>query len=162
MMPYNDQNTRGATLGWSDIHTKLHFYKSILEGIAFEIRLIIDNYEKNTGVKVSSITIGGGGAASNKWLNIIADIVGKNIHISDTNENTALGAAIMAACGLNIYKNVDLAVKEMCRTRNTFIPDDDRLLLYNKFFNEVYKEVYPAVRKYLNYLGSFDINKKSI
>ena len=158
MMPYNDPNTRGATLGWSDIHTKLHFYKSILEGIAFEIRLIIDNYEKNTGVKVSSITIGGGGAASNKWLNIIADIVGKNIHISDTNENTALGAAIMAACGLNIYKNVDLAVKEMCRTRNTFIPDDDRLLLYNKFFNEVYKEVYPAIRKYLKYLGSFDIN----
>ena len=118
----------------------------------------IDNYEKNSGVKISSITIGGGGAASSKWLQIIADIVGKKIHISDTTENTALGAAIMAVCGLNIYENVDLAVKKMCRTRNTFIPDDDRLLLYNKFFNEVYKEVYPAIRKYLKYLGSFDID----
>jgi xylulokinase len=158
MMPYNDPNTRGATLGWSDIHTNLHFYKSILEGIAFEIRLIIHNYEKNSGVKISSLKIGGGGAASSTWSQMIADIVGEKVHISDTTENTALGAAIMAAYGLKIYANVDLAVSKMCRTRNSFIPDDARSSLYNKFFNEVYQEVYPAIRKYLNYLGSFDIN----
>ena len=158
MMPYNDPNTRGATLGWSDIHTKLHFYKSILEGIAFEIRLIIDNYEKNSGVKISSIKIGGGGAASSTWSQIIADIVGMKIQISDTTENTALGAAIMAAYGLNIYANIDSAISNMCRTSNSFIPDDARSSLYNKFFNEIYKEVYPAIRKFLNYLGNFDIN----
>jgi xylulokinase len=158
MMPYNDPNTRGATLGWSDIHTKLHFYKSILEGIAFEIRLIINNYEKNSGVTISSITVGGGGAASNKWLQIIADIIGENILVSDTTENTALGAAIMSAYGLKVYESVDLAVKKMCRVKNTFIPEQGRLKLYNKFFNEVYKEVYPAIRKYLKYLGRFDVN----
>jgi len=158
MMPYNDPNTRGATLGWSDIHTKLHFYKSILEGIAFEIRLIIDNYEKNSGVKISSIKIGGGGAASSTWSQIIADIVGEKVHISDTTENTALGAAIMAAYGLKIYENIDFALNKMCRTSNSFIPDDARSSLYNKFFNEIYKEVYPAIRKFLNYLGNFDIN----
>jgi len=158
MMPYNDPNTRGATLGWSDIHTKLHFYKSILEGIAFEIRLIIDNYEKNSGVKISSIKIGGGGAASSTWSQIIADIVGMKIQISDTTENTALGAAIMAAYGLNIYANIDSAISNMCRTKNSFVPNDIRSSLYNKFFHEIYKEVYPAIRKFLNYLGSFDIN----
>lgn len=102
MIPYNDPNTRGATLGWPDIHTKLHFYRSILEGIAFEIKLIIDTYEKNNDVKISSINIGGGGAASSKWSQIIADIVGKKVNIPGTTENTALGAAIMAAYGLKI------------------------------------------------------------
>jgi xylulokinase len=158
MMPYNDPNTRGATLGWSDIHTKLHFYKSILEGIAFEIKLIINNYEKNSGVNISAIKIGGGGAASSEWSQIIADIVGEKVQISDTTENTALGAAIMAACGLKIYENIDLAVSKMCRTSNSFIPDDVRSSLYNKFFNEIYREVYPAIRKLLNYLGGFDTN----
>ena len=158
MMPYNDPNTRGATLGWSDIHTNLHFYKSILEGIAFEIRLIIHNYEKNSGVDISSIKIGGGGAASSTWSQIIADIVGETVHISDTTENTALGAAIMAAFGLKIYANIDLAVSNMCRRSNSFIPDDTRSSLYDKFFNEIYQEVYPAIRKFLNYLGGFDIN----
>ncbi|MFW6149190.1 MAG: FGGY-family carbohydrate kinase, partial [Atribacterota bacterium] len=102
--------------------------------------------------------VGGGGAASNKWLQIIADIIGENINVSDTTENTALGAAIMAAYGLKMYDSVDLAVKNMCRIKNTFISDEGRLAIYNKFFNEVYKEVYPAIRKHLRYLGSFDVN----
>jgi xylulokinase len=156
MTPYDDLNTRGATLGWSDIHTKLHFYKSILEGIAFEIKLIIDSYEKNNGVEISLINIGGGGAASSRWSQIIADILGKRINISDTTENTALGAAIMAAYGLKIYENIGSAVSKMCKIRNSFIPDITRSSLYNKFFNEIYKEIYPAIRKYLNYLGSFE------
>lgn len=159
MMPYNDPNTRGATLGWSDIHTNLHFYKSILEGIAFEIRLIIHNYEKNSGIDIASIKIGGGGAASTTWSQMIADIVGETVHISDTTENTALGAAIMAAYGLKIYENVHQAVQKMCRTKNSFIPDEARSSRYNRFFHEIYKGVYPAIRKYLNYLGSFDINR---
>ncbi len=157
MTPYNDPNTRGATLGWSDIHTKLHFYRSILEGIAFEIKLIIDTYEKNNDVKISLINIGGGGAASSEWSQIIADIVGKKVNIPGTTENTALGAAIMAAYGLKIYENIDSAVRKMCRIRNSFVPDDARSSLYNKFFNEIYKEIYPAIRKFLNYLGSFNV-----
>jgi len=158
MTPYNDPNTRGATLGWSDIHTKLHFYKSILEGIAFEIKLIIETYEKNNGVDISLINIGGGGAASNNWSQIIADVVGKKINISNTAENTALGAAIMAVYGLKIYENIDSAVSKMCGIKNSFVPDEKRSSLYNKFFSEVYKEIYPAVRKFLKYLGNCNLN----
>jgi len=158
MTPYNDPGTRGATLGWSDIHTRLHFYKSILEGIAFEIKLIIETYEKNNGVEISLINIGGGGATSSNWSQIIADVVGKKVNISDTTENTALGAAIMAAYGLKIYENIDSAISKMCRIKKSFVPDKERSSLYNKFFSEVYKEIYPAVRKFLKYLGSFNLN----
>ncbi len=158
MTPYNDPGTRGATLGWSDIHTKLHFYKSILEGIAFEIKLIIDTYEKNNNVEISLINIGGGGAASSNWSQIIADVIGKKINISDTTENTALGAAIMAAYGLKIYENIDSAVSKMCRIKKSFVPDSSKSSIYSEFFTRVYKELYPAVRKFLKYLGSFDIN----
>jgi len=158
MTPYNDPNTRGATLGWSDIHTRLHFYKSILEGIAFEIKLIIETYEKNNGLEISLINIGGGGAASSNWSQIIADVIGKKVNISDTTENTALGAAIMAAYGLKIYENIDSAISKMCRIKNSFVPDKERSSLYNKFFSEVYKEIYPAVRKFLKYLGSFNLS----
>jgi len=159
MTPFNDPGTRGATLGWSDIHTKLHFYKSILEGIAFEIKLIIDTYEKNNGVEISLINIGGGGAASSNWSQIIADVIGKKINISDTTENTALGAAIMAAYGLKIYGSISSAVSSMCRIKKSFIPESSKSSIYRRFFNDVYKELYPAVRKFLKYLGSFDTNK---
>ena len=158
MTPYNDPGARGATLGWSDIHTKFHFYKSILEGISFEINLIIDNYEKNNDVEITLINIGGGGSASSNWTQIIADVVGKKINVSDTTENTALGAAIMAACGLNLYKDVDSAVNAMCRIRKSFVPDNSKRIIYSKFFNDVYRDLYPAVRKYLKYLGHFHLD----
>jgi xylulokinase len=158
MTPYNDPNTRGATLGWSDIHTKLHFYRSILEGIAFEIKLIIDSYEKNNSTEISLINAGGGGTASSNWSQIFADVIGKKVNISDTTENTALGAAIMAAYGLKIYESIDSAVSSMFRIKNSFVPDNKKSSIYNKFFNEIYREIYPAVRKFLNYLGSFSVD----
>jgi xylulokinase len=158
MTPYNDPNTRGATLGWSDIHTKLHFYRSILEGIAFEIKLIMDTYEKNNRAEISLINVGGGGAASSNWSQIFADVIGKKVNISDTTENTALGAAIMAAYGLKIYESIDSAVNKMFRIKKSFVPDNTKSSIYNKFFNEIYKELYPAVRNFLKYLGCFAVD----
>jgi sugar (pentulose or hexulose) kinase len=104
------------------------------------------------------INIGGGGSASSNWTQIIADVVGKKINVSDTPENTALGAAIMAAYGLNIYKDIDSAVNTMCRIRKSFVPDNSKRTIYMKFFNDVYRDLYPAIRKYSKYLGCFHID----
>lgn len=153
MTPYDDPFTRGATLGWSDSHTKAHMYKSILEGIAFEIKLIISAYQESSGVSITSLRIGGGGAASSIWSQIIADVTGVEVLVSATTENTASGAAVIAAVGLGLYESLDSATRNMCRKNDTYRPEQGASGQYNEFFNRIYRDVYPAIRKYLNYLG---------
>lgn len=156
MMPYQDPRARGATLGWSDTHTRAHLYRSILEGIAFEIKLIIGDYETANGVAIDSVRIGGGGAESPVWSQIIADVTGVDILVPTTTENTALGAAVIAAVGCGMYSSVETSTQNMCNVRDIYAPDSQAASTYSRFFHQIYKEVYPAIRKYLNSLCDYD------
>ena len=96
-------------------HTKTHLYRSILEGVAYGMRNILDTLE-NGGVQVTSIK-GCGGVTNNKiWLQIISDVVNKPIFLTKNSSSTSiLGCAILAAVGSGCFNNFETACDSMVK-----------------------------------------------
>lgn len=94
--PYWDPLARGAVIGWHGRHTPAHLYRSILEGVGFELRLHLERLEEATGRRISSIRMVGGGARSPLWVQIIADITQRRVRVCADGEVSAAGAALLA------------------------------------------------------------------
>ena len=122
MNPYWDMNARGAFVGLSSFHHRGHVYRSILEGIAFEQLLAINAVEKSVGSRVTEFVAIGGGAKSDLWCGILADVTGRNICIPTTTEASALGAAIAAAVGLGWYNSFAGGARAMTAIKKTIHP----------------------------------------
>ncbi|QTE27931.1 xylulokinase [Pengzhenrongella sicca] len=94
--PYWDPLARGATVGWHGRHTPAHLYRSILEGVGFELRLHLERLEEVTGTPITSIRAVGGGARSALWIQILTDITQRPVRVCAAPEVSAAGAAILA------------------------------------------------------------------
>ena len=155
MMPHNNPHARGLTVGWSDYHTRAHFYRSILEGIAFELRVVNDGYHETLGIRPKMFRIGSGGAESALWTQIVSDVTNMSVVVSESTENTALGAAMITAWGLGYYPTLEDASNGMYKARRTFIPNPEHSEIYSRLYDAVYKHLYPAIWEYLKILGDF-------
>jgi len=89
--------------------------------------------------------LAGGGAKSLLWQKIIADVTGLPISTLSTEENTCLGASILAGVGVGVYKDVESAVNKILTISNRVEPRADIHNVYNKAFS-VYKEIYKATK----------------
>jgi sugar (pentulose or hexulose) kinase len=145
MNPYWDMNARGAFIGISASHHRGHMYRSILEGIAFEQLFAIQSVEKAIGRKVHSLVAIGGGAASDLWCHIFADVTGINICLPKNTEASALGAAIAAAVGAGWYPSFQEAAHAMTGIRKKIKPDLENYRKYQEFF-PTYRKLYPCLK----------------
>ncbi|WP_182111392.1 MULTISPECIES: FGGY-family carbohydrate kinase [unclassified Actinotalea] len=94
--PHWDPLARGAVVGWHGRHTPAHLYRSILEGVAFELRLHLDRLEAATGHRVDVVRAVGGGARSPLWVQVVADVTGRTVRVCSAGEISAAGAAALA------------------------------------------------------------------
>ncbi len=145
MNPYWDINARGAFIGLSSSHHRGHMYRSILEGIAFEQLLAITAVEKSVGTCVDEFVAIGGGAKSNLWCSILADVTGRNMCLPTTTEASALGAAIAAAVGVGWYDSFADAARAMTAVKKTIRPMPGNKRKYRELF-ETYRKVYPSLK----------------
>jgi sugar (pentulose or hexulose) kinase len=146
MNPYWDTDARGAFVGLSSFHHRGHFYRSILEGIAFEQLMAMNAVERSTGTRVKDFVAIGGGASSDLWRHILADVTGRNICIPENTEASSLGAAIAAAMGVGWYRTFKQAAHEMSRIRETIRPEEQNHKQYQRLF-AVYRSIYPSLKK---------------
>jgi sugar (pentulose or hexulose) kinase len=149
MNPYWDMNARGAFIGLSASHHRGHMYRSILEGIAFEQLFAIHSVEKAAGRKVHSLIAIGGGAASDLWRHIFADVTGKTICLPQNTEASALGAAIAAAVGAGWHSSFREAADAMTGIRTKVKPDPDNYKKYQEFF-PLYRRLYPCLKSVMD------------
>jgi len=153
--PYWDPAASGITLGWRGMHQRPHLYRAILEGIAYEQRLLTMGVEKALGQSVKRYVAMGSGALSPLWCQIIADITGKPVFRSTTTDAAALGAGILAAAAAGIHTDVRQAAQAMTRIHpQPFEPDPSRHDFYSRLFDEVYRPLFPALQPYLDRLAS--------
>ncbi|MBO1701377.1 FGGY-family carbohydrate kinase [Eubacterium callanderi] len=143
--PNWDPFARGTFIGLTLGHSRQAMARAIMEGVTYETREIIDQMITN-GVEVNAIVLSGGAAKSDVWNHIQADIYGKTCSILAVEEATALGAAVLAALGAELYANVSEAVAHMVKIVAVCEPDMQRHALYNEYF-EIYKDAYQALRK---------------
>jgi xylulokinase len=107
--PYWDGSARGAWVGLRERHGLAHLYRAILEGIAFELRMLLRMVDAELGTVTGRIRAMGGGVQSRLWLRLLADILEAPVEVADHAEATALGAAILAAAAVKLEGEADVA-----------------------------------------------------
>ncbi|WP_455367767.1 xylulokinase [[Eubacterium] cellulosolvens] len=150
--PYWDEKARGTIIGWNDTHTRIHLYRAIIEGIAYEIRLNFNGLEDALTSRINDIRVFGGGAKSNLSCQIIADVVDRPVRRVKTPEATTLGAAILAASGVGLHPTVKEAAEFMTQISTHFDPKKENTEIYSRFFKGVYKNLYPTVQAFFSRL----------
>jgi len=160
LSPHWDALASGIVVGWRGVHDRRHFYRAILEGIAFEQRLCIDGIEAATGQSITALIVMGGGSRSDLWRQMIADVTGKPVRRSRTSEATALGAGILAAAGAGLCAGAQEAAASMTGLEaGAELPDPARHENYTRLYQEVYRGLFPAVRPYLDRLAELTIER---
>ena len=154
MSPYWDPAATGITIGWTGAHGREHMYRAILEGIAFEQKLLGEGRQACTGKEVNEYVVMGGGSQSDLWCQILADVTGIPIVRSTTTEATCLGAGIVAAAAAQWYTDVRAAAAGMTNTADRFLPAPDRLQLYDHLYRDVYARLFPALQPLIHRLSS--------
>jgi sugar (pentulose or hexulose) kinase len=153
--PYWDVDASGIIVGWRGFHRPVHLYRAILEGIAFEVRLNTTGVEEAIGRGVECFVAVGGGARSELWCQILADVTGKAIVRSSTTEAAALGAGVLAAAATGIHAGVPQAARAMTRLQpETIRPDAWRQERYTRLYEDVYRHLFPALQPYLRQLAA--------
>jgi len=150
--PYWDPAASGITVGWTTSHGKEHFYRALLEGIAFEQRLAGDGVMTATKQPFREYITLGGGSQSKLWCQIMADVTGVPIVRSTTTEATCLGAGILAATAVGWYADTYQAAAAMTDTADRFTPTPESRQIYNRLYTEVYQKLFPTLQPLLNRL----------
>lgn len=108
--PYFDTKTPGAVVGWRMDTTRGQFFRALLEGVAFEMRLNLEILEK-AGCSVNQLNAVGGGAKSRLWTQLKADVTGRPIRIMEVSEAGCLGTAMLARASLDKARVDELATR---------------------------------------------------
>ena len=137
---------KGAIIGFGDIHTRAHLYRSILEGISFALKEGADNTSKKSKIPITEIRVAGGGSQSDAAMQITADVFGLPATRPHLYEASGLGAAIDAAVGVGIYSDFDSAIKNMTHEGRSFLPRTDTQEIYNDLYRKVYKPMYKRLK----------------
>lgn len=137
---------KGAVVGFGDIHTRGHLYRSILEGIAYALFEGKTRIEKKTGQKITALKVSGGGSQSRQAMQITADVFGIPAARPHVYETSGLGAAMVAAIGMGIYPDPQTAVKKMTHTARVFEPNWNTHHLYQRLYHEVYGKLYNRLK----------------
>ena len=134
--------TKGAILGFGDVHTRAHVYRSIVEGLAFALKEGGALTQEKNGVQFTEIRATGGGSKSDSICQLTADIFGLPVQRPRTPETSVVGAAIDAAVGLGVYADVPAAVAAMTGVGTTFEPEPETQAVYEGLYERVYLGAY--------------------
>jgi len=137
---------KGAIIGFGDVHTRAHLYRSILEGLAYALRDGKERTERRSHIPITELRVAGGGSQSDAALQLTADIFGLPTARPHLYEASGLGAAIDGAVGLGFHRDFDAAVQEMTRLGDLFEPDARNHEIYGALYQRVYKQIYPKLK----------------
>lgn len=136
--PYWDPLLRGDFIGIHARHSRQHFARATLEGVAFSLRDCLQILE-NLGQPIHQFFIIGGGARSRLWRQIICDVLGQSL-VKPHVEDAAFGSAVMAGVAVGAFADIESAVSTCSRTEDRLLPNLDNHQIYNTYF-----DVYLAV-----------------
>lgn len=145
--PYARANFFGIT----PRHNVGAMVRAIMEGVTFEMKRTLEIVE-NAGHRVNVIYHSGGGAYSDLWSQIKADIYQKPVSVFENTEGGILGAAILAGVGVGVYKNETDGAKRCLKVKKTFNPNESLAERYNRQF-ALFKEVHDLLQEPFNKLA---------
>ncbi|MFJ8023557.1 xylulokinase [Streptomyces sp. NPDC096311] len=142
--PHMDAAARGCFLGLTLDHRAGHLARAVMEGVAFALTDCLDTVSA-AGTVPRSVVAGGGGLRSPLWRQILADVIGVPVRVTDVDEHSATGAALLAAEGIG-------------RGNGAFAPAEPRTIdvveptspsaytAHLAMFRRAYRELAPTLR----------------
>lgn len=135
-MPQPDEMARGVFVGIGLDVDRACFIRAIMEGVGYMLRESVELMR----LEPARIIALGGGAKSDVWCQIKADILGTQIAVMEAEETAMLGAAMLGAVACRIYESVDAAAAKL-QQRQAFYPDAKNHGLYESGYMR-YKMLY--------------------
>ena len=144
--PIFDSSARGVFFGINPGHTRAHFCRSVLEGVAFALRSIADVFgETGPAGAIGEMRVIGGGASNELWMRIISDVCGVSLETGkDSDSITSLGVALAAAVGAGIFKTLDEAAQSVA-AEGRITPDASRRPAYDAMYAK-FLRLYPQIK----------------
>ncbi|HEY8742278.1 MAG TPA: xylulokinase [Chloroflexota bacterium] len=141
--PHLDANARGVLYGITGRHTRAHVLRAVLEGVVYSL---CDSLEilREMQVPIAEVRASGGGARSDLWRQIQADVFGTPVVTVQSQEGPALGAALLAAVGHGLYPTVPAACDAWIHLDRRTDPIPANIATYAAQY-PVYRALYPAL-----------------
>ncbi len=133
--PVDDRKARAGFHNMSLATTRAHLVRAVLEGVAFNSRWLHDAVERFVKRRLDPLRVIGGGATSNLWCQIHADVMGRTIErVAEPLHANLRGAALFAAL---VLREVDLEeIRGLVAVDTRFEPDKTNAATYDRLFHE--------------------------
>lgn len=142
--PYMDISSKGAILGLTTATTTADIYRGCMEGVVYEMYLNMQALQ-GSGIHFTKIHATGGGARSEQWMQMKADMLNLPIIALKTVDAGTVGSAMLTGIAIGLFKDLQDAAAHMVEEIKTYEP---RLEMHEKYMKlyEKYQYVYQAVR----------------
>lgn len=144
--PVWNLKARGVFAGLTLEHDRFDLARAIMEGAAFGARQGAEDFAAN-GCAIRNITMMGGASKSPLWCQMLASVTARPVCRLNQADICALGAAMIAACGLGIYKTYQEAAQKMVQIQKVYEPDPEESLYYERKFQK-YTKLWSYMQRY--------------
>lgn len=142
---FNDR-AKGALCGLTLQMGKGHVVRALIESVACIIRMNLEALA-GAGIRVDEIRALGGGAKSDLWNQVKADLTGVPLSTFRIQEAASLGAAILAGVGSGVFEDLEEGCARTVRVRKTYTPNPEHAETYRTVFMR-YKKLYQSLETY--------------
>ena len=143
--PAVEPASRGALLGLTYATSQAQIVKAVLEGTCYELRRMVSAMEGLVGRPFPRITVTGGHAHNQLWLQLKADILGRPVTVPAVTEATLLGAALLAGVAGGCYSSPADAAARITRPERVIEPNPEATAAYEGYYR-TYEQLFPAIR----------------
>src|SRR5699024_472773 len=143
--PHGDSQIRGSFIGLSRKHSFKYMARAVIEGITFALYESI-YYLRENDKKIKEMTSIGGGAKSDFWLQLQADIFNAKVYKLKHEEGPSMGAAMIAAKGVGWFHDTAEMIGQFIQYDKVFEPCIENHMQYKQYF-AIYKKIYGDTKK---------------
>lgn len=137
--PHTDPAEPSRLIGLKLSHDRYDIARALMEGVAFEVRTVLEEYEK-LGCPVRRLYMTGRTAHSTFWRGLVRDITGCEILVTDEPDTCCVGAAAIAMSGIGVYPTLAEAAGGMAHISCRDVPDQENTLFYRQKYRH-YREL---------------------
>lgn len=143
LTPYADPMLCGSFTGIRATHTKAHFTRAVLEGVAYSMldcKHYLDSLQIPCGTVATAI---GGGTKGKLWLQMLSDVLGIVLKTTQSSDSS-LGSAMLAGIAIGVFRDPEEAVEKCVKQKDVVYPNKENTENYRRVF-ERYKKIHDAL-----------------
>ena len=152
--PIQDNYSKGVFTGISPTSGKEDFIRAVIEGLNYKGFELYEAIRKYTSSESRKVVITGGATRNEFWMQLKSDVLGIELEVPDIGEATPLGAAMIGGIGVGIFEDFRDAFRKIKRKIKKYIPDKNNHRLYKKYYNDIYKKIYPSCKDINNLIST--------